>query len=499
MTTFANFRKDIRINSLVCSSIAVLLAACGGGGVDQANPAQNKAQLAGFMASSEVAPQAAPQAAAPVQDTAPAASANSPALGADQADQAALAAPASANPSSEADFVLAGYQGGPFQQDNGNQPATHLSYASSSAMQTGAAPVVSAALAPDMGANVVVPATTYKLYVSPNGNDASAGTASAPFRTLARAARSTRPSTTVFVAPGTYAGGIKTTIHGSASARIYYVSTTKWGAKIVKSGTAKNAWDNRGNYVDIIGFHVDGTGSTWTGGIYNGGSYDAIRGNWVHHIAKGTACNSAGGSAIGVDSYYRGVAGDVVGNLVHDIGPAACRYVQGIYISTTGTVKNNVVYRVAEGAIHLWHDARNVIITNNTVTTSNTGIIVGGGDYYFTSGPSNNNRVYNNIVYDNKMGISEQGRTGTANTYRNNLVFQNTTYNWKLNNGLTHSATVTSNPLFVGYTRTGTPDLRLSSSSPAIGRGTATDALAYDYLERPRNTSTGFDIGAYQH
>jgi hypothetical protein len=200
-----------------------------------------------------------------------------------------------------------------------------------------------------------------------------------------------------------------------------------------------------------------------------------------------------------VDSYYRGVKTDVVGNLVHDIGPAGCRYVQGIYISTSGTVKNNVVFRVAEGAIHLWHDANNVIITNNTVTTSNTGIIVGGGDFYHTTGPSNYNMVYNNIVYDNKMGISEQGRTGLNNTYRNNLVFQNSTYNWKLNNGLTHSGTVSSAPLLVRYSRTGMSNFMPSISSPAVGRGTPTQALSYDFNERPRNTATGFDIGAYQH
>ena len=152
-----------------------------------------------------------------------------------------------------------------------------------------------------------------------------------------------------------------------------------------------------------------------------------------------------------------------------------------------------------EGAIHLWHDAHNVIITNNTVTTSNTGIIVGGGDYYHTSGPNDNTLVYNNIVFDNRMGISEQGKTGTHNSYRNNLVYQNSTYNWQLKNGLTHTNTVTSNPLFVGYTRTGTPDLRITSSSPAVGRGTATQALSYDFADRPRNSSTGYDIGAYQH
>ena len=507
MTKFATFRKDIRITTLVCSSIAVLLSACGGG-ADEVSPAPGQAQTAGFIASSEAAPQSA--LAAQVQDTSPAQAANAAPANAAPANAApanpasanlapANPAPADAAPGSEQEFALTGYQGGPFQQDDGSQPATHLAQTGGGAMRLASPAMQASAVTPHAGANVVVPATTYKLYVSTSGNDNNGGTASAPFRTIARAARATRASTTVFVAPGTYAGSIKTTIHGSASARIYYVSTTKWGARITPSGSTKTGWDNRGNYVDIIGFQVDGTGSVWTGGIYNGGSFDAIRGNWVHHIAQNVGCTSAGGSAIGVDAYYHGVAGDIVGNLVNDIGPAGCRFIQGIYISTTGTVKNNVVYRVAEGAIHLWHDAHNVIITNNTVTTSHTGIIVGGGDYYFTSGPSDNNRVFNNIVFDNAMGVSEQGKTGTHNQYRNNLVYQNSTYNWKLNNGLSHTATVTSNPLFVSYTKTGTPDLRLSSSSPAIGRGAAPDALSYDFLERARTSSTGYDIGAYQH
>jgi len=349
------------------------------------------------------------------------------------------------------------------------------------------------------------PPTTYHFYVSPTGSDTAAGTQSAPFKTIARASRAALPSTTIHVAAGTYPGGIKTTVSGTAAGRIYYVSTSKWGAKIVPpaSSTGDFAWDNRGNYVDIVGFHVDGTvsqaGTKWTHGIYNGGSYDVIRNNWVHHIAKNVTCTSAGGSAIGVDSYYHGVQSDIIGNLVHDIGPVGCRYVQGIYMSTSGTVKNNVVYRVAEGAIHLWHDATNVIITNNTTVASNTGIIVGGGDYYHTSGPNNNTIVANNIVYDNKMGISEQGQTGTGNRYTNNQVFQNSTYNFSLKNGLSHTGTVASAPQFASYTRTGTPDLHVTSTSPGNGKGTATNAPATDFDGKPRNATTGFDIGAYQH
>jgi hypothetical protein len=352
------------------------------------------------------------------------------------------------------------------------------------------------------------PATTYNYYVSPTGNDSNAGTTSTkPFKTLARAAKAaTRASTTVWVAPGTYAGGIKTTYSGTSTGRIYWVSTTKWGAKVVppSSSTNNNAWDNRGNYVSIIGFDIDGSvsgsGTKWTHGIYMGGSYGIVQNTHVHHIAKNVTCTSAGGSAINTDGYYGGVNNDVVGNVVNDIGATSCKYIQGIYISTSGKVQNNLVYRVGEAAIHLWHDANHVTITNNTVTSSTFGIIVGGGDFYKLRTGDDYTVVNSNIVYDNVYGISEQGTTGSHNSYSNNLVYQNKTYNVSLKNGLTAKNTVASNPLFVAYSRTATtPNFHLTSSSPAVGRGIATGALSTDLDGKPRNSTTGYDIGAYQH
>jgi hypothetical protein len=366
--------------------------------------------------------------------------------------------------------------------------------------------LLASAVAIDVSAAATVPSTSINYYVAPTGSDTAAGTKAAPFKTLARAAKAaTKAGTTVWIAPGTYAGGIKTTASGTAGARIYFVSTTKWGAKIVPpaSSSTDYAWDNRGNYVSIIGFDVDGSkpgsGKLWLHGLYTGGSYDMIQENHVHHIANAAACTSAGGSAIGVDSYYKGVQDDIVANTVNDIGPKACKYIQGIYVSTSGTVKNNLVYRVGEAAIHLWHDATNVIITNNTVTDSHYGIIVGGGDFYFTSAGNNNTIVANNILYNNGIGISEQGKTGTGNRYTNNLVFKNGTA-ISLRNGLSATSTVSSDPLFAGYSATAaTPNFHLSASSPAIARGTATNAPTTDIDGKARNASVGFDIGAYQH
>lgn len=343
------------------------------------------------------------------------------------------------------------------------------------------------------------------LYVSPSGSDSNPGTLARPFKSIIKAAKATRPGSRVLVAPGVYAGGFRTTVSGAANERIMFLSARKWGAKITppRNSPNKTAWDNRGSYVDIIGFEVDGSnyqgGKQWTHGIYNGGSYVSIRNNHVHHVAHAAPCTRGGGAGIGVDSYYRGVKADVLANLVHDIGPRGCRYVHGIYVSTSGRIKNNVVYRVAEGGIHLWHDANNVVITNNTVTGSNTGIIVGGGDYYHVAGPNDHTAVYSNIVYDNKMGISEQGRTGPNNSYRNNLVYQNAKYNWRLQNGLTHTGTVSAAPLFVDDSRSSTPSLKLNAASPAVGHGAPDYAESIDFDGRPRDAKAGYDIGALQH
>ena len=455
------FASERRLNALLSCSAAVLLAAA----------------VAGHA-------QAAPTTHV---DT-------SAAKGAATTPNAQDAASAQATAAAQGGFELAGYATHPLAAP----AATTDADPNLQAMAGTSAPT-----APMMTA----PATPYNYYVAPAGSDTAAGTKAAPFKTLARAAKAaTRAGTTVWVAPGTYAGGIKTTASGTSTARIYWVSTTKWGAKVVPpaSSTNNNAWDNRGSYVSIIGFDVDGTnagaGTKWTHGIYTGGSYGMIADNHIHHIARSVACTSAGGSAIGVDSYYHGVKTDVIGNVVNDIGPAGCTYVQGIYFSTSGTIKNNLVYRVGAVAIHLWHDANNVVITNNTAAASNFGMVVGGGDFYYTTAGATNVFVANNIVYDNKYGISEQGKTGTNNVYKNNLVTKNTTYNISLRNGLVATATVSSDPLFKGYSRTAAaPDLHLTTSSPAIGRGIATNAYPIDLDGKPRNATTGYDIGAYQH
>ena len=347
--------------------------------------------------------------------------------------------------------------------------------------------------------------STYHYYVANDGLDSNPGTQKQPFETILRASRLALPGTTIHVAPGTYRGGFKTMMSGTAAQRIYYVSTAVGGARIIPPvhSDSTTAWENHGSFVDIVGFDVDGgaghTGVKWSRGIYNAGSYALIKHNRVHHLAQDLPCTTAGGFGIFIDSLHRGDQNEVDGNTVHDIGPPSCRFAQGIYISTSGRATNNVVFRVGGSAILMWHDAQKVVVSNNTVAASMTGILIGGGDNYHTKGPNDYTSVHNNIVYDNTYGIAEKGTTGVHNSYRNNLVHQNVSSDWQLLHGLKHTGTVAVAPQFVRYARAGTPDFRLRPTSPAIGKGTNEHAAPTDIAGKVRNKDGGIDIGAYQH
>ena len=354
----------------------------------------------------------------------------------------------------------------------------------------------------------LAPPTPYHLFVAPNGADSNLGSESSPFFSIEQASRVAFPGTTVHVAPGNYSGGFKTLANGTERARIYYVATRPGYARIVPPAVSVNAtaWDNRGNYVDIVGFDIDGSGHRagvrWRNGIYSAGSFDSLRHNLVHHIANGRVClapDGIDGAAITIESYFRGVHGEVIGNTVYDIGAVDCPAVQGIAINTTALVANNLVFRSGHAGIYLWHDARQVRVIDNTVIGGNIGILVGAGNFYLAPGANDFTQVSNNIVFDNLSGIVESGATGAHNVYRSNLVFNNKDGDWRLAKGMGHSGSVAADPGFVAYRREGMPDLRLAAGSAAIGKGDIHYAHRVDFNGAARSADSGIDIGALQH
>ncbi|MEN3365921.1 MAG: hypothetical protein V7606_3195 [Burkholderiales bacterium] len=355
------------------------------------------------------------------------------------------------------------------------------------------------------GALHAAAASAADLYVATTGSDDNPGTPAAPFKTITKAATQAPPGTTVHVAPGTYVGAVVTRANGTATARIRYVSDTRWGAKIVPQPDSAfdKAWRNTGSYTDIIGFDIDGSnyqgGIRWSTGIVSLGSYNRIQNNHVHHLAQASEnCDSNGGSAINANNYYHGYHVDMIGNVVHDIGVPGCNAIHGIYMATSGNIQNNLVYRVHYGAIHLWHDASNINIANNTAFNNFIGIIVGGGNFYHsTTGVVDYVTVTNNILVDNAIGATESGSVGTHNIYYNNLVYQNSRYDFgTLNKPL---GTVMANPQFRDYQPDGTGDYRLRSTSPALNVADTTNSPTVDIEGARRPYGGGVDLGAYEY
>ena len=106
------------------------------------------------------------------------------------------------------------------------------------------------------------------LHVTSNGDDTASGEADTPLRTIAAAATRATPGTTVRVGAGRYDGDITTDVTGTTGARIAFVAQSPQ-VELVGTGSTIGAWENNGDYVDIIGFTITGPNED---GIYNRGS-----------------------------------------------------------------------------------------------------------------------------------------------------------------------------------------------------------------------------------
>lgn len=340
--------------------------------------------------------------------------------------------------------------------------------------------------------------TTSTLYVSPGGNDTDDGTEDRPLRSPQRAADLATAGTLVRVAPGDY-GPVVSEHSGTAAERIVFESTTPHAARIV-TGDGTTPWTNRGDYVDIVGFEVSAPHSRE--GIVSEASHVRVIGDHVHDTATEIPCTGNGGAGIN-HAGYRDTGNEVIGTLVHDIGPAGCDHVHGIYLSqSAGKIQNNIVYRVAAWGIHTWHAATGVTITNNLVFAAGTrangaggGIVVGAGD----NPPgvyASDFLVANNIVIDSVRGITETGRLGSGNRYLNNLLDGNRS-NLQLVNG-ERAGTIIADPQLVDYRADGSGDYHPRAGSPAVDAATATGAPTNDRDGVTRPQRRGPDIGPYE-
>jgi hypothetical protein len=339
-------------------------------------------------------------------------------------------------------------------------------------------------------ATIAATAASTQIYLSPDGDDENPGTQAAPLQSVNRAVKLARPGTNVIFEDGTYKGSVTTDISGTADARIMFTSATKGGAKIVGDGSQDAAWQNDGNYVDIVGFDITGSNED---GLVSGGSFVRILNNNVHEFHQGNCITTA-------NENYDLHDVDIMGNVASRCGASELDH--GIYVGQPrGVVANNIVYDNTGYGIHCWHNCNALDISNNLVFGNEQGgIVIGQGDDPNNGDVNADNFVVaNNIAIDNgRDGIRESGATGPNNQFVNNILWNNGTKRINLQTG-TENGTLVTDPLFVNFQKDGSGNYHLLPNSPAIGAGVELGAPAIDFDGKPRPANAGVDIGVYQH
>ncbi len=195
-----------------------------------------------------------------------------------------------------------------------------------------------------------------------------------------------------------------------------------------------------------------------------------------------------------------------------------------------GIISHNIVsncWRPVNGAKKKWAgiyiDGYDEGVSNNQIFNniiSNTEAVAVGSE---RGGLAQNNTFYNNIMYENVIGIglSVSRETGYVNNYKNNVFINNIAYNndvnyfatvsgtdnifrnnigWKGTNQISSSHIQDHNlfnkdPEFVDPE---SGNFHLKDTSPAIDAGSSDLAPGTDFDGNPRPRGNGYDIGSFE-
>ena len=326
-----------------------------------------------------------------------------------------------------------------------------------------------------------------ELFVSTSGNDANAGTASSPLRTLGRAAAIAQPGDVVNVRGGIYTGAVSMASKGTASARITFRSYP--GETAVLDGTGLGSTTillnlSRTEYVDVTGFEIrnapyiavnarnvkstrlagNSIHHAFRNGIYvgadsMGGSTDiVIENNSVtNNVLENQNHTSSGGWA-GAVVVSRTNGGTISGNRIWNNDGEA---IIGL-LSNNLTIRGNQTWDNFSHGVYL-DNARFTTVDGNLIySTGNTryfrdgypgqGIAVANETYTDTN-PSSDNTIVNNIVVGTRWGFyygSFENGGGLRNTRVANNTFHDTAQEIIRIATDTHAGSVVENNIFYG-------------------------------------------------
>ena len=346
-------------------------------------------------------------------------------------------------------------------------------------------------------------------YVATDGSDANPGSASAPFRTLQRAADMAFAGDTVIVRDGIYGhensvtGGdtsdnesspVVLYNSGSPGAPITIRAENQWGA-ILDCELLCDAYINLYNasYIVIRDFVIT---RGYKEGIHSNDSahHITLQDNRFEYIANRPSASPLGLSGMYTNQNCHDFVID--GNVFHDIGRTDANWLDhALYLHGSNfTITNNLFYNIPHGwSIQAADGLNNVLIANNTFAFPQGG---GQDGQIMLWNSQSNLTIENNIFYNAKnYAITRYSSTIGNCSIDHNLIYGASAMMADASGctvSVTQSGTDPSfvNPWIFPF------DFHLRAGSTAIGSGVQVSALSA-VIGLVRALSAGTDLGAY--
>lgn len=304
-----------------------------------------------------------------------------------------------------------------------------------------------------LGNTLHTKATGNAYYVSPTGNDANPGTATAPFRTFAKANSLLTAGSTLYIYAGVYNQQLKITKSGTSDA---WITVRSLGTPVVidRLYTASPGLDVRASYVKITNLVVRNSGDVCVNlagtnitvdslVVYTCASHGIQANNSVivrilnnrvfNTVRSNGARNLAGGWGSGI-KVRESNSVLIQGNTVYN------NYGEGL--GTRGiniVIRGNVVYN--NYSVNIYTNSENALIERNFVyCTPNSGfernglpaVGIGLAEEYFAGWGARlkNARVLNNIVGYCRHGVRYMGADAgvSGGGLKNSVIAHNTMY-----------------------------------------------------------------------
>ncbi|TCS31956.1 chondroitinase B-like protein [Paucimonas lemoignei] len=209
-------------------------------------------------------------------------------------------------------------------------------------------------------------------YLSPNGNDSSNGSASAPWRTIQKAANTVNAGDTVVLMDGTYTeGSIGFNRSGTSAKPITFKAQNKWKAIVASTAGCQPGFSINASYITVkdLTFAVAGSAC----GTYTSSNVHIRAWNTANPTPSSQSSGSAGFRADGLK---------LTGGLARS---------EGIKSNQDYTIIENVE---ADNALEIFNSKQSIIRNNNVTGQDQYGVSI------FAKGGVRSAQIYNNVVHN---------------------------------------------------------------------------------------------------